>query len=276
MNDKTGPWGGTRPFHPSAQNDEAVELMVRLLDLQDGALPIRRLRDWGIAALEPRPGEVAVDVGCGTGTVLRELGALVGGDGHVTGVEPNPKLRAVAEQRAAGDPVVDLVDALADALPFAGASVDVLWCERVLQHLEDAQAAVDEFARVLKPGGRAVLLDSDHATRVTSDIDLDVEARINAAFNARTANPRAARHIPRQALTAGFEVDSDIASAALIIPSDLIDRASWLAMAAQLAVQDEVVTEIEADRAVRAHWVAAERGYAFSAVTVFGFLLRKP
>ena len=40
----------------------------------------------------------------------------------------------------------------------------MIWCERVLQHLHDPQAAIDDFARVLRPGGRAVLLDSDHAT----------------------------------------------------------------------------------------------------------------
>ena len=206
----------TRMFRPEAETDDELGFMVMLLDIQDAAPPIRRLRDWALGLARPQPGEVVLDVGSGTGTMARTLATLVSPDGRAIGVEPNPKLRQIAASRAASVTGVSFVEGLAADLPVAGDSVDLLWCERVLQHVADAQAAITEFARVLRPGGRAVLLDSDHATRVTSGLPEDVEARLSAAFGSQIPNPRSARHIPEQAIQAGLSVDPDIGSSALI------------------------------------------------------------
>ncbi len=223
-----------------------------------------------------QPGEVVVDVGSGTGTMTRTLGALASPAGQAVGVEPNARLRDVAETRAAASSGVRFVEGLAADLPFPDGSVDVLWCERVLQHLADPQAAIEEFARVLRTGGRAVLLDTDHATRVTSAMEADVEAKLLAAFMSNLPNPRAARHIPEQAMRAGFTVDPDIGSSALIFPPRVLLDSPLIADAAESAVAAGSLGQEKADEAVRAVRAAAEAGHAFAAVTVFGFLLRKP
>ena len=116
------------------------------------------------------------------------------------------------------------MDGLAGELPLADDSVDLLWCERVLQHVRGRAGRDDDFARVLRPGGRAVLLDSDHATRITAGIPESVEAKMAEAFRIQIANPRAARHIPEQAIRAGLTVDPDIGSAALILPPQTLRR----------------------------------------------------
>ena len=59
-----------RAFTVGADGDETVQLMVTQLDRQDAALPIRRLRNWGLGLAKVQFGETA-DVGCGTGTMLR-------------------------------------------------------------------------------------------------------------------------------------------------------------------------------------------------------------
>ena len=265
-----------RAWRPSSQNDEDVELMVLLLDVQDASPPISRLRAWALDALAVQSGEVVLDVGSGTGTVTRLLGSLVAPDGEAIGVEPNVRLREIAEARAMAAACVRIVDGLAGELPVADGSVDALWCERVLQHLPDPQAAIDEFNRVLRPGGRAVLLDSDHASRVMSGLDYEVEAKLTAAFMGQIPNPRAARLIPQQAIRAGFTVDPDIGSAALLIPPQELLRVPFIRLVADQAVTDGTLSQAEADEAVRAVLEAAEAGHAFNAVTVFGFLLRKP
>ena len=71
-----------------------------VLDLQDAAPPIRRLRDWALAAAQVQPGEVVVDVGSGTGTMARDAGPAGRPGGRVVGVEPNARLRSVADERA--------------------------------------------------------------------------------------------------------------------------------------------------------------------------------
>ncbi len=62
---------------------------------------IRRLRDWALLAARPNAGEMAVDLGSGTGTIARELAGILGRTGSVIGVEPNPRLREISEHRAA-------------------------------------------------------------------------------------------------------------------------------------------------------------------------------
>ena len=265
-----------RAWRPSSQNDEDVELMVMLLDVQDASPPISRLRAWALDALAVQSGGVVLDVGSGTGTVTRLLGSLVAPDGEAIGVEPNVRLREIAEARAMAAACVRIVDGLAGELPVADGSVDALWCERVLQHLPDPQAAIDEFNRVLRPGGRAVLVDSDHASRVMSGLDYEVEAKLTAAFMGQIPNPRAARLIPQQAIRAGFTVDPDIGSAALLIPPQELLRVPFIRLVADQAVTDGTLSQAEADEAVLAVLEAAEAGHAFNAVTVFGFLLRKP
>ena len=207
--------------------------------------------------------------------MAREIGSLVSPGGRVIGVEPNARLRSVASERAGEQADVEFIDERAGALPFADDSVDVIWCERVLQHLHDPQAAIDDFARVLRPGGRAVLLDSDHATRITSDIDPAVEAKINDAFMRQVPNPHAARLIPRQAMQAGLTVDADIGSVGLVMPHEVLIGGGWLRMAAGHAVADGTISQDEADQAVLAVADAARAGTAFSAVTIFGFVARK-
>ncbi|HKH55899.1 MAG TPA: methyltransferase domain-containing protein [Propionibacteriaceae bacterium] len=263
-------------FRVSAQDDASVRKMLTLLDMQDAAPSIRRLRDWALGLAQPQPGERVIDVGSGSGTMARELAGLVVPGGSVTGVEPNPMLRAIADARAKETgSTASFVDGFADALPFDDYSVDLIWCERVLQHLDDAQAAINDFARVLRAGGRAVLLDSDHASRVTSDVDPEVEAAVLDAFLRETPNPRAARLIPRQVLTAGLVLDPDIGASALVLPHAVMGQ-SLVDISIDKALSTGAISREQGDQARQSLLAAVEAGYAFSAVTVFGFLARKP
>jgi ubiquinone/menaquinone biosynthesis C-methylase UbiE len=268
---------GPHTFRPAAQEESTVAFMVMLLDLQDRDRSIRRLRDWALATAAVGPGQRVVDVGSGTGTMTRELAALAGPAGSVTGVEPNPVLRALAEERAveAGSSAV-FVDGLADALPMADGSVDVLWCERVLQHLDDPQAAVRDFARVLAPGGCAVLLDSDHETRVIADVDPAVGRALNDAFLRRTTSPRVGRTIPQLAVRAGLELDPDIGCAVLTMPPGMLRQAPLFSQMGAMALADGSLTQTQVDDALAAVTAAADAGWAFAAVTIFGFCARRP
>ncbi|MBA2955921.1 methyltransferase domain-containing protein [Nocardioides sp. CGMCC 1.13656] len=264
-------------FQPGTTGDEAVATMVTVLDEQDAAPSIERLRVWALDAGAVDAGETCVDVGSGTGTMTRRLAQLVGPTGQVLGIEPNAEMRRVAADRAASAGVAaTFQEGLATALPLPDASVDVVWCERVLQHLPDAQAALHEMARVLRPGGRALVLDSDHESRVQSDIDPAVGRAMLEAFMRQVANPRAARSIPRQAITAGLTVDPDVGSTALVAPQHQLMSSHLARLAAEQAVADGTITREQADEALAALTTAARQGWAFSAVTIFGFVCRKP
>jgi SAM-dependent methyltransferase len=106
------------------------------------------------ASLGPREGDVLLDVGCRDAThsirLVREHGL------HGFALDPLPLHveRARAEVAAAG---VDLTvsEGRIEALPFADASVDWIWCRDVLVHT-DVHRGLAECARVLRPGGRMV------------------------------------------------------------------------------------------------------------------------
>lgn len=265
-----------RAFRPSTQDDDSVSLMVHVLDMQDQALPIQRLRDWALDAVQVIPGRRVADLGSGTGTMTRRLAELAHPGGTVLGVEPNPVLRRIAEERASNaGSYAEFVDGLAGALPFADESLDLVWCERVLQHVPDAQAAVADIARVLKPGGRAVLLDADHGSRVIAGVDPDVIDRLNATFMRSAANPRAARMLPQQVLAAGLELDPDVGSAALVFVND-DEQLRLLRGVVDAALAEGTVDQAEADQAMRDYQRSVEEGWAFAAVTVFGFVATKP
>ena len=263
-------------FRPGTIGDAAVARMVAVLDQQDAAPSIERLRAWALAAGDVRRGELCVDVGSGTGTMTRRLAGLAGPDGRAVGVEPNGMLREVAEARAREvGSAAEFCQGLATEIPLPDESVDVLWCERVLQHVPDAGAAIAEFARVLRPGGRALLLDSDHESRVESDIDPAVSRAMTTAFMGQLANPAAARHVPRQAIEAGLSVDPDVGSSALVYPQEVLRDSHLTRLSAEQAVADGTITAEQAEAALAAQAEAARHGWAFWAVTVFGFVCRK-
>jgi ubiquinone/menaquinone biosynthesis C-methylase UbiE len=78
----------------------------------------------------------------------------------LTGVDLSPAMLAIARQRADElDLTVDLREADAEALPFADASFDTVVCTLCLCTIPDDHAAIAEMSRVLRPGGRLLLLD---------------------------------------------------------------------------------------------------------------------
>ncbi|WP_181773609.1 class I SAM-dependent methyltransferase [Amycolatopsis pittospori] len=112
-----------------------------------------------LEALALRPGQVALDVACGTGRFTRAFGEAVGPDGLSIGLDGSVTMleKALA---APSPPSVTYLRADAVDLPLADSTVDAVCCFAALHMFADPNAALDSFARVLKPGGSLVLLTS--------------------------------------------------------------------------------------------------------------------
>ncbi len=105
-------------------------------------------RDRAVRALDPRPGDRILDVGCGTGLNFSRLPR--GG----VGVDPSGGILRVARRRTRL-----LGSASAQSLPFRDGSFDRVLSTYVLTTVPEWRRALDEMARVLRPGGRLVVTD---------------------------------------------------------------------------------------------------------------------
>ena len=101
-----------------------------------------------------KPGMLTLDVAVGTGLVARQASRIVGNRGAVIGVDPSPAMIAATPLDG-----VKLVRGIGEALPFPDRTFDFLSLGFALRHLDDLDAVFREFRRVLKPGGRLLLLE---------------------------------------------------------------------------------------------------------------------
>ncbi|HEX6938690.1 MAG TPA: metalloregulator ArsR/SmtB family transcription factor [Longimicrobiales bacterium] len=101
-------------------------------------------------------GWVVGDLGCGTGRVAEVLAPFVG---RVLAVDESPAMLAAARRRLEGIPGVEVRSGRLEALPIDDGRLDVALLFLVLHHVEDPGRALAEVARVLRPGGRVVVVD---------------------------------------------------------------------------------------------------------------------
>ncbi|WP_280315261.1 methyltransferase domain-containing protein [Nocardia abscessus] len=256
-----------RPDEPA---DDPMALLVAILDLQAALPGIRRMRQWGHDALAVGPGERALDIGAGTGSEVLEFAERVGPDGEAVGVDPNPAMLAVAGARAEAAGVrARFVEGTAYRLPFPDDSFDAVRCERVYHHLDDPAAATAEIARVLRPGGRVLLIDSDWHTAIAHPGDDDVITRLSTSMLATTPNPKSGRSLRGLLTTAGFAID-DIGSEAVIWDPETI-RPLFTQMT-ERARSDGAITEQERHELSAAMEAGIARGDYHLSVTMFAVL----
>jgi demethylmenaquinone methyltransferase/2-methoxy-6-polyprenyl-1,4-benzoquinol methylase len=108
------------------------------------------LRDAGLA-----PGMRVLDVATGTGLVLRAAVEISGGTGLAVGLDPSTGMLRECRKGCAAP----LIQGLGEHLPFADASFHMVSMGYALRHVADLRALFTEYQRVLKPGGRVLILE---------------------------------------------------------------------------------------------------------------------
>jgi ubiquinone/menaquinone biosynthesis C-methylase UbiE len=149
------------------------------------------------AALGARPGERGLDIGCGPGFLSCELAREVSPRGGVVAIDESADMLVASAERARQEAVADrvrLVRGDATRLPFRPASFDFVVAVQVYLYVPDVVGALAEAARVLRPGGRLVVVDTDWESCVWLTADPDRHRQVMEARLADFAHA----HLPPQ------------------------------------------------------------------------------
>lgn len=149
------------------------------LDLTAAAFKPDKQRTY--TSMHLQPGQVVLDVGCGPGIDTMALSRLVGPTGQVVSVDQDAAIIAEAEQRAAQAGCgawCHHSQADAAALPHQSQTFDASRSERLFQHVRNPAVVLAEMARVTRPGGWVVVLDTDWSTLSCDTPEVDLERRL--------------------------------------------------------------------------------------------------
>jgi arsenite methyltransferase len=159
-----------------------------------------------ISLLQLKQGEKVLDIGSGPGFLASAMADIVGTTGEVYGVDISQELLALAQERHRHQEQLKFLQGDASSLPFPDACFDVIVITQVLEYLLDVHPALLEMHRVLRPGGRVLILDTDWDSIVWHATDSVRMKRILAAWDEHLADPYLPRTLGWKMREAGFMV----------------------------------------------------------------------
>jgi SAM-dependent methyltransferase len=200
-------------------------------------------------------------LGCGTGVEVRELLSRPNFNGNITALDISQALvergQSAFAEEGIGSNVRWLVgDAQDTRLPDQ--SFDMAFAHTLISHVPSPEVVVSEIARLLKPGGTAIIFDGDYATLTYGTDDTDYGKEMDEKIiRGLIANPRIMRSMPRMFRRAGLKLQNslgwvltEIGHADFFLPS--LDSLSALLPAAGVASSDEVEKFVEDQRKAHA------------------------
>jgi demethylmenaquinone methyltransferase / 2-methoxy-6-polyprenyl-1,4-benzoquinol methylase len=161
------PARGTEEF--SGQVRSMFDRIAGVYDLMNRVMTVGLDRQWrarAVARASLAPGDAALDVCCGTGDLAVELARAVGPSGRVDACDFSERMLELAREKRArlrgeGAQLAPIEFGWADALelPYEDASYNAVTVGFGVRNLADLERGLAELARVLKPGGRLVILE---------------------------------------------------------------------------------------------------------------------
>jgi 2-polyprenyl-3-methyl-5-hydroxy-6-metoxy-1,4-benzoquinol methylase len=201
------------------------------------------------------PGMSVLDVGSGSGAVMRLMANRVGLQGSVSGIEIDAKLggQAIAALRAEGGAKFNQIDAnVLDLETVPGAPFDFVFCRLFLMHMQDPVAVLEKMQGWVKPGGVIAAQEFDFGAIAVEPLCpamVEFNRLFEGVFRGRGRNLRAGRQLPMQFEAAGIGLpDGTLAEAKFLPLKDLAPMLigvyqSLFASAAELGIADPVRAE---------------------------------
>lgn len=153
-----------------------------------------------------KDGEAVLDIGSGPGLLAFSLAQLVGETGRVVALDNAPAMVAMTKARLANMKQAETVEGQATEFAFPDASFDAAVSTQVYEYVADMPRALAELHRVLKPSGRALILDTDWRSVVWHSSDKQRMERVLIAWDDHLADPHLPATLGPLMKRAGFTV----------------------------------------------------------------------
>lgn len=167
--------------NPSRASAQDVAEMAASLEERGQAFDQQQVNAALMGVLAPATGEHILEVGCGSGILCRLMAPAIVPGGKITGLDISSEFIKIAQDLAIS---ADLSDSIqwgagqAESLPFQDANFDGVLAARLLLHVSNPQSILSELMRVVRPGGRVVLMDWDFDTVAVDHSDRELTRRL--------------------------------------------------------------------------------------------------
>jgi len=161
-----------------------------------------------VTALKLQEGLRVLDIGSGPGLLAQDISQNIGNSGSVVGVDMADNMIESARKLCVNRAMVSFEQGDAMSLPFADNSFDAVVSTQVYEYVPDLNAALSEFSRVLRPGGRGVIVDTDWAFPYWSAVDADCRDRMINAWKQHCAQESVPMRLPGSIKSAGLQLSN--------------------------------------------------------------------
>lgn len=193
---------------PDSQTQTAIEAMAARLEARGGNPTFLSMIERYGSSLPTDQAISVLDLGCGTGVVIRQLGKMLHPSSKLHGADISAKLLGEAARYSENDQI-QWDHIIVGALPYEDETFDVIAMHTLLSHVPDPLSVLTEAQRVLKKGGRLIVFDADHVSTTYNQADYETTQRIDRMLtSAITIHPDICRQLPRLFKESGYTIQN--------------------------------------------------------------------
>jgi ubiquinone/menaquinone biosynthesis C-methylase UbiE len=187
----------------SIQYDEAWgERLVKIYSTPD----VIKQRQIILSSLNLKPGERILDIGSGPGLLIQDMATVIGQKGSICGIEISEPFIELSKKRCSHLSQVEIQNGDATSIPYGNDEFDVAVSIQVYEYIDDVDKCLIELYRILKPGGRALIMCTDWDTLIWNTENQERMQRILTTFETHCAEPRLPRKISPKLRDSGFNL----------------------------------------------------------------------
>lgn len=268
------PWGVQGPMERTLEyTEKEAKLEEAIYETQEARSRRQLVRE----ELDVSPGEKVLSLGCGPGYEPAEIAEEVGPMGHVRAIDRSEPMLDLARAKCDGLPQVTILEGDAVDLSVDDCAFDAATAVQVLEYVEDVQAALAELFRVLRPGGRAIIYDTDYDSLVWRSSNAERNKRVLDSLGKHCPRPHLGSELTPLIQEAGFHLE-DVEPNSILNTRLNEDTFAYQLMRShrEYVSNRGIVDESEADAWVDDLIELEEEGGSFFNLTQYLHLVRKP